>query len=77
MSATLADVGTRVDLEDLLDAEAVAELLGLSRRSAVGVYVERYADFPRPVLRGTSGRCQYWLRADVMAWARGRRGEHP
>ena len=63
----------RVDLDDLLDAEQVAELLGLTSRGSVSVYRSRYEDFPAPVLEGGSGRCQFWLRTDVVRWQR-RRG---
>jgi predicted DNA-binding transcriptional regulator AlpA len=57
-----------VDLDDLLDASGVAELLGLSRATAVSVYQRRYEDFPPPVLATASGRCQFWLREDVATW---------
>lgn len=63
-----------VDPADLIDASAVAELLGLSSRNAVSVYRTRYEDFPAPrVERGQN--VVLWLRQDVEAWAdtRGRR----
>lgn len=63
----------RVDLNDLLDATEVAELLGLSSRGAVSVYRKRYPDFPAPVLERASGRCQFWHRPDVDAWLVSRR----
>ncbi|WCO66818.1 hypothetical protein PO878_20200 [Iamia majanohamensis] len=62
----------QVELDDLLDAEQVAEVLGLSSRGAVSVYRRRYSDFPAPVLERSSGRCQLWARADVVAWGRSR-----
>ncbi|MEZ5170673.1 MAG: hypothetical protein R3A49_08010 [Acidimicrobiia bacterium] len=58
----------RVDLDDLLDATQVAELLGLSSQGAVSVYRKRYEDFPGPVLERASGRCQFWLRQELRAW---------
>jgi len=61
-----------VNLNDLLDAEQVADLLGLSSRGAVSVYRRRYESFPAPVLERNSGRCQLWLRGDVVGWARAR-----
>ncbi len=67
-------MGRNVDVDDLLDASQVAEVLGLSSPSAVSVYHRRYEDFPAPVLAPASGRCQFWHRADVDAWARRRRG---
>jgi hypothetical protein len=61
-------VGRDVDLDDLIDAAEVAEMLGLASRNVVGVYRGRYPDFPTPVIdRGT---CRLWLRADVEGWAR-------
>ena len=65
-------MGRQVDLDDLLDATQVAELLGLSSRGAVSVYRQRYENFPSPVLERQSGRCQFWLRNEVDAWARRR-----
>jgi predicted DNA-binding transcriptional regulator AlpA len=63
-------VGRPVDLDDLIDAREVAELLGLARRSAVTVYRSRYSDFPLPVRTSEGGRCLLWLRQDVEGWAR-------
>jgi predicted DNA-binding transcriptional regulator AlpA len=57
-----------IDPGDLIDAGAVAELLGLSSRNAVSVYRRRYEDFPAPrVERGQN--VVLWLRQDVVAWA--------
>jgi predicted DNA-binding transcriptional regulator AlpA len=61
-------MGRRVDLDDLLEAAQVAELLGLSKATAVSVYQRRYDDFPEPVLASASGRCQFWLRQDLEGW---------
>ena len=58
----------KVDLDDLLDANEVAQLLELSSRGAVSDYQRRYSDFPAPVLKRSSGRCQFWLRQDVLGW---------
>lgn len=60
----------RVDLENLLDADEVASLLELSSRSAISVYRSRYTDFPEPVLDRGTGKCRFWLRAEVEAWRR-------
>lgn len=68
MKLPFAAVGREVDLDDLIDAGEVADVLGLASRNVVGVYLGRYSDFPAPVLdRGT---CRLWLRADVEAWGR-------
>lgn len=55
---------------ELVTAEEVAELLGLSSHRAVSVYRGRYDDFPEPVI--CKGRCTLWLRSDVEAWRRRR-----
>ena len=65
-------MGRKVDVDDLLDADQVAELLGLSSRTAVSVYKRRYADFPEAVLDRGTGKCRFWLRTDVEQWANSR-----
>jgi predicted DNA-binding transcriptional regulator AlpA len=63
-------VAELIDPDDLLDAEAVADLLGLASAGVISVYRTRYEDFPPP--RIERGRCRLWLRADVAAWKRKR-----
>jgi predicted DNA-binding transcriptional regulator AlpA len=60
----------KVDIDDLIDAEEVAELLGLSRATSISVYQKRYPDMPRPVVSRPSGRCLLWLRSEIERWAR-------
>ena len=43
-------VAPRIDLEDLVDAHGVAEILGLSHRNTVSQYQKRYPDMPRPIV---------------------------
>jgi glutathione-regulated potassium-efflux system ancillary protein KefG len=57
-----------VNTDDLVDANEVAEILGLSHRNSVSTYLRRYADFPRPIIERSGGRTRLWLRADVEAW---------
>jgi glutathione-regulated potassium-efflux system ancillary protein KefG len=65
----LADVTTRgVDPGDLIDAQGVAELLGLAQRNSVSGYQRRYPDMPRPVVDLGQGRCKLWLRSEIEAW---------
>jgi predicted DNA-binding transcriptional regulator AlpA len=59
-----------VDPSDLLDAVAVAALLGLSSYRSVSTYRRRYDTFPAPVI--ATGKCLLWLRSDVEAWAASR-----
>jgi glutathione-regulated potassium-efflux system ancillary protein KefG len=58
--------------EDLIDAQDVAELLGLSHRNTVSTYQRRYQDMPRPVVDLGPGRPRLWLRPEVERWARQR-----
>jgi predicted DNA-binding transcriptional regulator AlpA len=63
-------VAPRVNTEDLVDAQGVAELLGLSQRTAVSVYQRRYPDMPGPVVILSRGRTRLWLRSEIIAWAK-------
>jgi glutathione-regulated potassium-efflux system ancillary protein KefG len=67
-------VAPRINTEDLIDAQGVAELLGLSQRTAVSVYQSRYPDMPRPVVVLSAGRTRLWLRSAIVAWAKTRNG---
>ena len=60
----------KIDIGDLVDAQAVAEILGLSHRNTVSLYQRRYAAMPRPVIDLGRGRCKMWLRNEIEAWAR-------
>ena len=57
-----------VALDDLIDAHAVAALLGLSHHNTVSVYQHRYEDMPRPVLDLGTGRVKLWLRPEIERW---------
>jgi hypothetical protein len=59
----------RVDTEDLIDAQGVADVLDLSHRNTVSQYQRRYADMPRPVVDLGEGRVKLWLRPDIERWA--------
>lgn len=63
----------RVSTEDLIDAQGVADILGLTHRNTVSGYQRRYPDMPRPVVDLGRGRPRLWLRADIEAWARARK----
>ena len=71
-------MGKRVDVDELIDAEAIKDLLGYARRNDVWTYRNRHPDFPAPVLdlnrgRSTGGRAILWLRKDILTWAQ----KHP
>jgi predicted DNA-binding transcriptional regulator AlpA len=60
----------RVRIEDLVDAQGVAEILGLSHRTSVNTYLARYADMPKPVVDLGRGRPRLWLRPEIEQWAK-------
>ena len=70
-------MGRTVDLDDLLDAAAVAQVIGLGDARSVSTYRARDDEFPAPVLMSSGGRCQFWLRADIEAWHASRRQGEP
>ena len=57
-----------VDAEDLIDAQGVAEMLGLAQRNTVSAYQRRYPAMPRPVVDLGQGRCKLWLRSEMELW---------
>ena len=59
----------RVDTNDLIDTQAVAEILGLAYRNTVLQYQQRYSDMPRPVFDLGKGRVKLWLRPEIKGWA--------
>jgi glutathione-regulated potassium-efflux system ancillary protein KefG len=59
----------RVATDDLLDAQGVADVLGLSHRNTVFQYLRRYDDMPRPVVDLGEGRVKLWLRPQIERWA--------
>jgi predicted DNA-binding transcriptional regulator AlpA len=63
-------MGTKVDLDDLINAAKVAEMIGLAQRNSVSTYRRRHADFPAPVIE--DGRCVMWRRSDIKRWMRSR-----
>jgi hypothetical protein len=63
-------VNPGVDTEDLVDAQSVADLLGLANRTSVSVYQQRYPDMPRPVVDLGAGRPRLWLKSDIQRWGK-------
>jgi hypothetical protein len=62
-------MGRKVDVDDLLDANGVAEVLGLAHRNTVSVYQHRYQDMPPPVREFGDRRTKLWLRPEIEKWA--------
>jgi glutathione-regulated potassium-efflux system ancillary protein KefG len=61
-------VGRKVDIDELVDARGVAEILGLSHPNTVSVYQHRHADMPGPALDLGERRVKLWLRSEIAAW---------
>lgn len=64
-----------ISTEDLIDAQGIADLLGLAHRNTVSVYQKRYPAMPRPVVDLGQGRPRLWSRRAVEAWAATRRSD--
>ena len=62
-------MGRKVDVNELIDAQGVADMLGLAQRNTVSLYQKRYPDMPRPVVDLGQGRCKMWLQSEVFAWS--------
>jgi glutathione-regulated potassium-efflux system ancillary protein KefG len=62
-------MGRKVDVDDLIDTQAVAELLALAHRNTVSEYQARYDDMPRPVVDLGRGRSKLWLRSEIEPWS--------
>jgi glutathione-regulated potassium-efflux system ancillary protein KefG len=58
----------RVLVDDLIDAQEVAKILGLSYRHTVSQYQMRYPDMPRPVVDLGRGRPMLWVRPEIERW---------
>lgn len=77
LMSTVVDCPTMptVNVNDLVDARGVAELLGLSHPNSVSTYQHRYPDMPRPVVDLGEGRCKLWLATEIRGWASSRQPE--
>jgi glutathione-regulated potassium-efflux system ancillary protein KefG len=61
-------MGRKVDVDDLIDTQDVARILGLAHRNTVSEYQAKYAEMPRPVIDLGRGRSRLWLRHEVERW---------
>ena len=68
--SSLAVVSPLVATEDLIDANGVAAIVGLTHRNSVSLYQRRYDDMPRPVVELSGGRTKLWLRSEMDRWAK-------
>jgi glutathione-regulated potassium-efflux system ancillary protein KefG len=65
----MTSVSPKVETDDLLDAQGVADALGLSHRNTVFQYQRKYEDMPRPAIDLGEGRVKLWLRPQIERWA--------
>lgn len=63
-------MGKKVDVDDLIDAREVADMLGLSSPRAVAVYSSR--GLPEPIIDRGPNTAKLWLRQDIERWIRER-----
>jgi predicted DNA-binding transcriptional regulator AlpA len=61
-------VGRQINTDDVIDAQGMAEMLGLAQRNTVSLYQRRYPAMPRPVIDLGQGRCKLWLRTEIEDW---------
>lgn len=61
-------MGRKVDVDDLVDAHEVAEMLGLAQPNSVHLYQRRYPEMPRPIVDRGSRRAKLWLKSEVQDW---------
>jgi hypothetical protein len=60
----------QVATEDLVDAQGVADILGLAHRNTVSQYQRMYSDMPRPVLDLGQRKVKLWLRPEIESWGK-------
>jgi predicted DNA-binding transcriptional regulator AlpA len=63
-------MGKKVDVDDLIDAREVAEMLGLSSPRAVAVYSSR--GLPQPIIDRGPNTAKLWLKQDIERWIKER-----
>jgi hypothetical protein len=61
-------VARKVDVNDLVGADEIADRLDVSARQVVHTWRRRHPDFPQPVAKLRQG--YIWAWPDVQAWAR-------
>jgi len=61
-------MGRRLDVDDLVGAQEIADRLEVSRPQTVHMWHRRHGDFPAPVVELSMGYLWSW--PDVEEWAR-------
>lgn len=67
-------MGRPVDTDEPIDAQGVADLLGLAQGNTVSLHQRRYPDMPRPMVDLGGGRCKMWVRTEIEVWDAMREG---
>jgi predicted DNA-binding transcriptional regulator AlpA len=66
--SSVARVGRRIDVDQLVGTKEIADRLGVRRPQVVHDWRRRYPDFPAPVAR--LSQVWVWAWSDVERWAR-------
>jgi hypothetical protein len=61
-------VGRRLDVDQLVSAQDIAEEFGLARRQVVTTWAARHPDFPAPAVKKLG--ITLWYLPEVRAWMR-------
>jgi predicted DNA-binding transcriptional regulator AlpA len=69
----LPEMGRQVKPEDILDARAVAKIIGLAHRNSTYTYRARLGDRFPPPMDTPHHWSLMWRRSDVEAWVEERR----
>jgi hypothetical protein len=60
--------GRKVDPDEIVGTQEIADRLGVTGSSVVHDWIRRYPDFPEPI--AYVGRQRLWNWPDVEAWAK-------
>jgi hypothetical protein len=72
-----SEVGHYSNTDEVIDAQRVADLLGLGQRHTVFSYPRRYLAMPRPAADLGDGRSKLWLRTDIEVGRTARGDRNP
>lgn len=60
-------VGRKIDVDELVGAQEIADLLDVARPQVIHAWRRRHEDFPQPVQTLSMGHLWHW--PEVKAWA--------
>lgn len=61
-----------VNANDLIDAQEVAGIIGVSDPKNAVAYLSLYPEMPRPVVYLGRGRARLWVRKEIERWNKAR-----